>query len=184
MGDSGSMLLGLMLAAASTSASGRVQPGLYGSRDLLALLSPLIVVGAVVFIPLLDLLLAVVRRTRAGRSPFSPDKMHLHHRLLEIGHSHRRAVLLIYLWAGVLAFGAVARHAVRPVDRRRGRWGPVCCWPCWPRRYPGFVTRDPGSRRPGSRHPENHADPARPAMSPIPDPQTPRRHPSSPRSPS
>jgi UDP-GlcNAc:undecaprenyl-phosphate GlcNAc-1-phosphate transferase len=41
-------------------------------------------------------------------SPFSPDKMHLHHRLLEIGHSQRRAVLLIYLWAGVLAFGAVA----------------------------------------------------------------------------
>ena len=41
-------------------------------------------------------------------SPFAPDKMHLHHRLLEIGHSHRRAVLLIYLWAGVLAFGAVA----------------------------------------------------------------------------
>ena len=52
--------------------------------------------------------MAVVRRTRAGTSPFAPDKMHLHHRLLEIGHSQRRAVLLIYLWAGVLAFGAVA----------------------------------------------------------------------------
>jgi UDP-GlcNAc:undecaprenyl-phosphate GlcNAc-1-phosphate transferase len=50
----------------------------------------------------------VVRRTRAGTSPFTPDKMHLHHRLLEIGHSQRRAVLLIYLWSGVLAFGAVA----------------------------------------------------------------------------
>ena len=61
-----------------------------------------------VFVPLLDLLMAVVRRTRKGMSPFSPDKMHLHHRLLEIGHSHRRAVLLIYLWAGVLAYGAVA----------------------------------------------------------------------------
>jgi UDP-GlcNAc:undecaprenyl-phosphate/decaprenyl-phosphate GlcNAc-1-phosphate transferase len=59
-------------------------------------------------VPLLDLLMAVVRRTRAGTSPFSPDKMHLHHRLLEIGHSHRRAVLLIYLWAALLAFGAVA----------------------------------------------------------------------------
>ena len=64
--------------------------------------------AAVVFVPLLDLLMAVVRRTRKGLSPFTPDKMHLHHRLLEIGHSHRRAVLLIYLWAGVLAFGAVA----------------------------------------------------------------------------
>ena len=46
------------------------------------------------FVPVLDMLLAIVRRTRAGRSPFSPDKMHLHHRLLQIGHSHRRVVLL------------------------------------------------------------------------------------------
>ena len=68
----------------------------------------MVVLAAVVFVPLLDLLMAVVRRTRKGLSPFTPDKMHLHHRLLEIGHSHRRAVLLIYLWAGVLAFGAVA----------------------------------------------------------------------------
>ena len=108
MGDSGAMLIGLMLAAASTSASGRVDPGSYGATDVLALFSPLLVVAAVLFVPLLDLLLAVVRRTRAGRSPFAADKLHLHHRLLEIGHSHRRAVLLIYLWAALLAFGAVA----------------------------------------------------------------------------
>lgn len=107
MGDSGSMFIGLMLAAISTSASGRITLNAYGSRDMLGLLSPLLLVGAVMFIPILDLLLAVVRRTRAGRSPFAPDKMHLHHRLLQIGHSHRRAVLLIYLWVGVLAFGAV-----------------------------------------------------------------------------
>jgi UDP-GlcNAc:undecaprenyl-phosphate GlcNAc-1-phosphate transferase len=95
MGDSGSMLIGVLLAAATTSASGKIS-----------------IIGAdgkdVVFVPLLDLLMAVVRRTRKGLSPFSPDKMHLHHRLLEIGHSQRRAVLLIYLWAGLLAFGAVA----------------------------------------------------------------------------
>ncbi|MGH3708942.1 MAG: glycosyltransferase family 4 protein [Pseudonocardiaceae bacterium] len=108
MGDSGAMLIGLMLAAASTSASGKVDPGSYGATDVLALFSPLLVVAAVLFVPLLDLLLAVVRRTRAGRSPFAADKLHLHHRLLEIGHSHRRAVLLIYLWAALLAFGAVA----------------------------------------------------------------------------
>ena len=57
--------------------------------------------------PLADLLLAVIRRTRAGRSPFSPDKQHLHHRLLEIGHSQRRAVLIMWLWAGLVAFGTV-----------------------------------------------------------------------------
>lgn len=109
MGDSGSMLIGLMLAAATTSASGRISfDADTDGSDILALFAPLIVLAAVVFVPLLDLLMAVVRRTRAGMSPFSPDKMHLHHRLLEIGHSHRRAVLLIYLWAGVLAFGAVA----------------------------------------------------------------------------
>jgi len=107
MGDSGAMLIGLMLAAASTSASGKLLP-VSGATDALALFSPLLVVAAVLFVPLLDLLLAVVRRTRAGRSPFAADKLHLHHRLLEIGHSHRRAVLLIYLWAALIAFGAVA----------------------------------------------------------------------------
>ncbi|CCH34590.1 MraY family glycosyltransferase [Actinosynnema sp. NPDC047251] len=111
MGDSGSMLIGLMLAAAVTSASGKLNYGSLQSIetvDLLGLLSPLLVVAAVLFVPMLDLLMAVVRRTRRGESPFSADKMHLHHRLLEIGHSQRRAVLLIYLWAGVLAFGTVS----------------------------------------------------------------------------
>ncbi len=108
MGDSGSMLIGLLLAAATTMASGRLNLIATGPGDVLALLSPLIVVASVALVPLVDLVMAVVRRTRAGRSPFAPDKMHLHHRLLEIGHSQRRAVLLIYLWAGVLAFGAVA----------------------------------------------------------------------------
>jgi UDP-GlcNAc:undecaprenyl-phosphate GlcNAc-1-phosphate transferase len=108
MGDSGSMLIGVLLAAATTSASGKISIIGADGKDVLALFAPLIVLAAVVFVPLLDLLMAVVRRTRKGLSPFSPDKMHLHHRLLEIGHSQRRAVLLIYLWAGVLAFGAVA----------------------------------------------------------------------------
>jgi UDP-GlcNAc:undecaprenyl-phosphate/decaprenyl-phosphate GlcNAc-1-phosphate transferase len=109
MGDSGSMLIGLLLAAATTMASARqVDYGQTGGSDFLGLLSPLLVLAAVVFLPVLDLLMAVVRRTRKGLSPFAPDKMHLHHRLLQIGHSQRRAVLLIYLWAGVLAFGAVA----------------------------------------------------------------------------
>jgi UDP-GlcNAc:undecaprenyl-phosphate/decaprenyl-phosphate GlcNAc-1-phosphate transferase len=48
-----------------------------------------------------------VRRTRSGRSPFSPDKQHLHHRLLEIGHSQRRAVLIMWMWAALIAGGMV-----------------------------------------------------------------------------
>jgi UDP-GlcNAc:undecaprenyl-phosphate GlcNAc-1-phosphate transferase len=106
MGDSGSMLIGLMLAAASTTAAGPISQNAYGARDVFALLSPFLLVVAVMFVPALDMLLAIVRRTRAGKSPFSPDKMHLHHRLLQIGHSHRRVVLLIYLWVGIVALGA------------------------------------------------------------------------------
>jgi UDP-GlcNAc:undecaprenyl-phosphate GlcNAc-1-phosphate transferase len=58
-------------------------------------------------VPFVDLLAAVVRRTRAGRSPFAADKQHLHHRLLEIGHSHLRAVLITYFWSALIAFGAI-----------------------------------------------------------------------------
>jgi UDP-GlcNAc:undecaprenyl-phosphate GlcNAc-1-phosphate transferase len=52
--------------------------------------------------------MAVVRRTLSGKSPFAPDKLHLHHRLLEIGHSTRRAVLLMYVWSALVGLGAVA----------------------------------------------------------------------------
>jgi UDP-GlcNAc:undecaprenyl-phosphate GlcNAc-1-phosphate transferase len=114
MGDSGSMLIGLMLAAASTTAAGPISQNAYGARDVFALLSPFLLVVAVMFVPMLDLLLAVIRRTRAGRSAFSPDKMHLHHRLLVIGHSHRRVVLLIYLWVGIVAFGMASTIFVDP----------------------------------------------------------------------
>lgn len=107
MGDSGSMLIGLLLAAASTSASGRISLSAYGIGDLLVLLSPLLVVFAAMFIPMLDLVMAVIRRTRAGVSPFTPDKMHLHHRLLRWGHTQRRSVLIIYMWVGWLTTVAV-----------------------------------------------------------------------------
>ncbi|ROZ88916.1 undecaprenyl/decaprenyl-phosphate alpha-N-acetylglucosaminyl 1-phosphate transferase [Gordonia sp. OPL2] len=108
MGDSGAMLIGLMLSAASTSASGRIAMNAYGPADVFTLLSPLILVAAVVFVPMLDMLMAVVRRTRAGVGFYTPDKMHLHHRLVELGHSQRRVALIIYLWVGVLAFSAAA----------------------------------------------------------------------------
>ena len=72
---------------------------------------PFLLPLAVLAVPLVDLLLAVVRR-KAGRSPFAPDKQHLHHRLLEIGHSQRRAVLLIYFWTALLAFGGVAMSII------------------------------------------------------------------------
>lgn len=108
MGDSGSMLIGLLLAAASTSASGKINMSLYGTVDIVALMSPVIVVVAAVFIPVLDLVWAVIRRVSQGRSPFAADKAHIHHRLLSLGHTHRRTVLVLYLWVSAVAFGAVS----------------------------------------------------------------------------
>lgn len=108
MGDSGAMMIGLMLAGASVSASGRIAPSMYGTADIIALMSPIVVVIAAISVPMLDLLLAIVRRVGQGKSPFSPDKMHLHHRLLSMGHSHRRVVLVLYLWVSVIAYAAVA----------------------------------------------------------------------------
>jgi UDP-GlcNAc:undecaprenyl-phosphate/decaprenyl-phosphate GlcNAc-1-phosphate transferase len=107
MGDSGSMLIGLLLAATVTSVTGEVSYGGIAGANRLPSLIPLFVPLLVLAVPFVDLLLAVVRRTRARRSPFSPDKMHLHHRLLEIGHTQVRAVLLLWFWAALLGFGGV-----------------------------------------------------------------------------
>lgn len=113
MGDSGSMLIGLVLSASAVTltgqfSAGQISEGASGSTaSLLPTLLPLLLPISILVVPMLDLVLAVVRRTRAGRSPFAPDKQHLHHRLLEIGHSHRRAVLIMWLWAALVAFGTV-----------------------------------------------------------------------------
>lgn len=108
MGDTGSMLLGLLLAASIITLSGQVDPSAIEGGTLLPALLPILLPLAVMAVPLLDLALAVVRRTRRGRSPFAPDKQHMHHRLLEVGHSQRRAVLLMYGLAAVIAGTAVA----------------------------------------------------------------------------
>src|SRR3982751_3263673 len=113
MGDSGSMLVGLMLSAAAVSATGQTDSQtLDSAANLLPLTLPLLVPFAVLFIPFIDLLMAVIRRSLRGQSPFAPDKMHLHHRLLSIGHSHRRAVLIMYFWAALLSFGVVALSVI------------------------------------------------------------------------
>ena len=108
MGDSGSMLVGLMLSASVTSLTGQVDYSNLPPKAAFPVILPLLLPLAVLAVPFVDLLLAVVRRTRAGRSPFAPDKMHLHHRLMEIGHSHKRAVVIMYFWTALLAFGGVA----------------------------------------------------------------------------
>ena len=115
MGDSGSMLIGLMLAgSALTLTSGfpalevASREGENAGSQLVVFLLPLLLPIAVLLLPFTDLLLAIVRRTLRGESPFKPDKQHLHHRMLEMGHSHRRAVVVMWAWAALIALGGVA----------------------------------------------------------------------------
>ncbi|WP_436788565.1 MraY family glycosyltransferase [Yinghuangia sp. YIM S10712] len=112
MGDSGSMLIGLMLAAAAITLTGRLDPDVisaqsgsetFATHKLVPVYIPLILPFAVLIVPFIDLVMAVTRRGWAGQSPFAADKGHLHHRLLEIGHSHSRAVLIMYFWSGLIA---------------------------------------------------------------------------------
>ncbi len=113
MGDSGSMLLGLVLSASTltltTQFSGQeiTRGGAGSDVNPAAYFLPLLLPLTILIVPIADLVLAVARRGWAGRSPFSPDKQHLHHRLLEIGHSQRRAVVIMWLWAGLIGFGTV-----------------------------------------------------------------------------
>ena len=108
MGDSGAMLIGLLLSAASVSASGKINMSLYGAADLVALVSPIIVVLAAIALPVVDFVWAVVRRLARGQRPWEADAGHLHHRLLRLGHTHRRTVLVLYMWVSAVAFGAVS----------------------------------------------------------------------------
>jgi UDP-GlcNAc:undecaprenyl-phosphate GlcNAc-1-phosphate transferase len=113
MGDSGSMLLGLVLSGSALSLTGQFaavqvnQTGDFNAGNWLVLLLPILLPISILVVPFLDLVLAVIRRTRRGQMFYHPDKEHLHHRLLEFGHSQRVAVVIMWLWAGLVAFGAV-----------------------------------------------------------------------------
>jgi UDP-GlcNAc:undecaprenyl-phosphate GlcNAc-1-phosphate transferase len=101
MGDSGSMVLGLLLASATISGVGHnLAPS---GGDLAAFAIPVAIPAIVLAVPLLDVALAIVRRLRRGRPVFAPDKEHIHHQLQEIGHTHRRTVLIMYFWSVLLA---------------------------------------------------------------------------------
>jgi UDP-GlcNAc:undecaprenyl-phosphate GlcNAc-1-phosphate transferase len=108
MGDTGSMLLGLLLSTSMISLTGQVDPNALEGTSLAPTLLPILLPFAVIALPMLDMLLAIYRRVKRGQSPFTPDKEHLHHRLLQRGHSVRRAALLMYAWAGLVSFSAVS----------------------------------------------------------------------------
>ena len=103
MGDSGSMLLGLLLSSAAITLTGQVDANAISAENAGPTLLPLVLPFAVLAIPLIDLIWAVIRRARSGRSPFAPDKEHLHHRLLGAGNSHPRTALIMYCWTATVA---------------------------------------------------------------------------------
>jgi UDP-GlcNAc:undecaprenyl-phosphate GlcNAc-1-phosphate transferase len=116
MGDSGAMLLGLLLATSTISLTGQIDSSQLG-QGVVPTVLPLVLPLAILALPFLDLVLAFVRRTYAGKWWFVADKQHLHHRLLERGHSQRRAVLLMYVWSALVSFGVIFLGLVR-TDRQ------------------------------------------------------------------
>ena len=113
MGDSGSMLVGLMLSAAATTASSQADPQSLGHQGRAAALPAADPADHGARLPAVRPAAGRDPPAVAGQSPFAPDKEHLHHRLMDLGHTHRRAVLLLYFWSAVLAFGAVAMSISR-----------------------------------------------------------------------
>ncbi|MBX3090327.1 MAG: undecaprenyl/decaprenyl-phosphate alpha-N-acetylglucosaminyl 1-phosphate transferase [Cryobacterium sp.] len=108
MGDSGALLVGLLMATSAISVTGQIDPYSLQSGKLLApAFIPILLPVAILLLPIADFFLAVIRRLRAGKSPFSADRKHLHHRLLDMGHSHLKTVLLFYCWTAVIAFGVL-----------------------------------------------------------------------------
>jgi UDP-GlcNAc:undecaprenyl-phosphate/decaprenyl-phosphate GlcNAc-1-phosphate transferase len=119
MGDTGSMLLGLLLAYGPIESTASLDPNIltnYANSspvNRFPTILPLLLPVAILIIPYTDLLLAVVRRMLAGKSPFDADRQHLHHRLLNMGHSHRQTVLLMYLWAALFSGTVVGLSVIR-----------------------------------------------------------------------
>ena len=108
MGDGGALVIGMLLAVSTVTVTGQIEPASIGTQQLLPAFIPLTLPFAVLLVPLLDFGLAVLRRLRAGKSPFSADRLHLHHRLLDMGHSHFYAVLIFYGWTAVISIGTLA----------------------------------------------------------------------------
>lgn len=108
MGDCGSMLLGLMSAATAIVVTGQIDPISISYGRALPAFLPVLLPLAMMLLPLTDMMLAVVRRVSAGKSPFHPDRMHIHHRLLSAGLTHRRVVLVMYMWTAAVVFPLAA----------------------------------------------------------------------------
>ncbi len=115
MGDSGALVLGLLMATSAIAVTGQLEPSALdlerlGRSQLLGAFIPILLPLLVVLLPLLDFGLAVLRRMNAGKSPFSPDRKHLHHRMLDLGHRDRDAVLIFYAWTTVISLAVLLMY--------------------------------------------------------------------------
>ena len=106
MGDSGAMLLGMLISISTILGLGRISSPAAG--DYVVIAGVVVVPVLILFVPFLDVVLAIIRRTRHGVGIAQADKQHIHHRLMDIGHGHKQAVLLMYLWSALLAGSALA----------------------------------------------------------------------------
>ena len=119
MGDSGAMLLGLVLGGATVAGIGRALdpaavPGASEASDIFLAYFPLLIPLSVLALPIADSLFAIVRRARRRRSVFNADKEHLHHRLMDLGHGHKKAVVVMYLWSALAAGAGLGFSFLRP----------------------------------------------------------------------
>ncbi len=101
MGDGGALMLGLLMAASTSVVGGRVTEPFSGQTYFFfaPLFIPLVILG----VPILDTLWAIVRRAYRRHGVATPDKGHLHHRLMRLGHGQRRSVLILWLWTALLS---------------------------------------------------------------------------------
>ncbi|MBB4072134.1 MraY family glycosyltransferase [Canibacter oris] len=103
MGDTGALLLGIMLATSTITVTGQLNPATLDQKLVFAGYIPIILPIILLAFPFADMILAVFRRLLAGKSPFSPDRKHLHHRLLDYGHSVVQVVFIYYFWTAIAA---------------------------------------------------------------------------------
>jgi len=96
MGDTGALLLGYLLATLSVV-------GMFKFYAIVTFIVPVLALA----LPLLDTIFAIVRRMLRGQSPFTPDRGHLHHRLVDLGLNHKQAVALMYAISALLGLCAV-----------------------------------------------------------------------------
>lgn len=101
MGDGGALLLGLLMAASTMVVGGRTDQPFSGQSFFF--FAPLFIVVLILGVPILDTLLAIIRRAARRTGVASADKDHLHHRLMRLGHGHRRSVLILWAWTALLS---------------------------------------------------------------------------------